>query len=282
VAGDLLAILDQLGVAQAAFVGQSMGGSIVQELVFVAPQRVVAFFDKFPPLTNQGQARYAEALNAMGRRAEAVAAARKAWTSGSLSPADEGVLLSRFAGSFTTADQDERMDRLLWAGKTTAALRQLPLTSMARRNLYDARLALRSDAPDAGLKADAIAGQGMQDAGFIADKARWMTANGNVLGARALLAQPRRLTARPVEAEKWLELLLATARASQADGQFAQAYAQKPEPEGRALVIELDEMWHYLKKSPRNSGSGRLGIVLRAARLTGSAAVAIEPRASGC
>ena len=43
--------------------------------------------------------------------------------------------------------------------------------------------------------------------------------------------------------------------------QFAAAYAQKPEPEGRAVVIELDEMWHYLKKSPSRSGSGRLGIV---------------------
>src|SRR3982750_2055044 len=31
-------------------------------------------------------------------------------------------------------------------------------------------------------------------------------------------------------------------------GQFAQAYAQKPEPEGRAVVIELDEMGPYLKK----------------------------------
>ena len=30
--------------------------------------------------------------------------------------------------------------------------------------------------------------------------------------------------------------------------QFAATYAQKPEPEGRAVVIELDEMWHYLKK----------------------------------
>src|SRR6186997_3262824 len=28
--------------------------------------------------------------------------------------------------------------------------------------------------------------------------------------------------------------------------QFAEVYAQKPEPEGRALVIELDEMWHFL------------------------------------
>jgi hypothetical protein len=31
--------------------------------------------------------------------------------------------------------------------------------------------------------------------------------------------------------------------------QFAAAYAQKPEPEGRAVVIELDEMWHYVKKT---------------------------------
>ena len=60
--------------------------------------------------------------------------------------------------------------------------------------------------------------------------------------------------------------------------QFAQAYAQKPAPEGRALVIELDEMWHYLKKSPRSSGCGRLGIVLRGGSWTGSAAVVIDER----
>jgi transposase len=28
--------------------------------------------------------------------------------------------------------------------------------------------------------------------------------------------------------------------------QFAQVYAQKPTPEGRAVVIELDEMGHYV------------------------------------
>lgn len=41
-AHDLLAILDRLGVGQAAFVGQSMGGYIAQELAFIAPQRVAA------------------------------------------------------------------------------------------------------------------------------------------------------------------------------------------------------------------------------------------------
>jgi transposase len=59
--------------------------------------------------------------------------------------------------------------------------------------------------------------------------------------------------------------------------QFAKVYAQKPAPEGRALVIELDEMWHYVKKSRTSSGSGRLGIVLQGDWWTGNAAVVTLP-----
>ena len=59
--------------------------------------------------------------------------------------------------------------------------------------------------------------------------------------------------------------------------QVAKDHAPKPTPEGRALVIELDEMWHYLKKRPTSSGCGRLGIVLQADWLIGNAAVVIAP-----
>ena len=52
---------------------------------------------------------------------------------------------------------------------------------------------------------------------------------------------------------------------------FAAAFAEKPEPSGRAVVIELDQMWHFLKKS--RTSSGRLTIVLQDNWLTGSAAV---------
>ena len=41
--------------------------------------------------------------------------------------------------------------------------------------------------------------------------------------------------------------------------QFAKAYAQKPAPEGRAVVVELDEMWHYLKKVQQALGLDGLG-----------------------
>jgi transposase len=59
--------------------------------------------------------------------------------------------------------------------------------------------------------------------------------------------------------------------------QFAKVYAQKPAPEGRAVVIELDEMWHYVKKSRTSSGSGRLGIVLQGGWWIGNAAVVTGP-----
>src|SRR3954451_18987915 len=47
--------------------------------------------------------------------------------------------------------------------------------------------------------------------------------------------------------------------------QFAQAYAQKPEPEGRAVVIERDERWHYLKKVRAALGLEGLGLCVRPA-----------------
>jgi transposase len=39
---------------------------------------------------------------------------------------------------------------------------------------------------------------------------------------------------------------------------FATEHAAKPEPVGKAIVLEVDEMWHFLKKNVTNSGSGRL------------------------
>src|SRR5918995_2863875 len=35
---------------------------------------------------------------------------------------------------------------------------------------------------------------------------------------------------------------------------FAEVYAQKPEPEEGRAVVELDEMWHYLKKAEQALG----------------------------
>jgi transposase len=51
----------------------------------------------------------------------------------------------------------------------------------------------------------------------------------------------------------------------------------KPDPTGKAIVVEIDEVWHFLKKNAASSGSGRLLIVLQATFLIGNVGVVIQP-----
>jgi transposase len=57
---------------------------------------------------------------------------------------------------------------------------------------------------------------------------------------------------------------------------FAMEHAAKPEPVGKAIILEVDEMWHFLKKNGTNSGSGKLLIVIQAASLTGNVGVVMR------
>ena len=62
---------------------------------------------------------------------------------------------------------------------------------------------------------------------------------------------------------------------------FALTHAPKPvPPEGGVAVVELDEMWHFLKKSPTRSGYGRLIVVIQNSSLTGNAGIVIGPRST--
>jgi len=60
---------------------------------------------------------------------------------------------------------------------------------------------------------------------------------------------------------------------------FALKNAPKPVPAGEgAAVVELDEMWHFLKKRPAKSGYGRLIVQIQDSSLTGNAGIVIGPR----
>jgi transposase-like protein len=51
---------------------------------------------------------------------------------------------------------------------------------------------------------------------------------------------------------------------------FAQQNYVKPEPQGEAVIVELDEMWHYLYSKKDNTGYGKLIAVIPINLLTGS------------
>ena len=54
---------------------------------------------------------------------------------------------------------------------------------------------------------------------------------------------------------------------------FAEKTYEKPEP-GQVVIIELDEMWHYLRSKKTNSGYGKLIVAIPVNSLTGSVAIA--------
>ena len=58
---------------------------------------------------------------------------------------------------------------------------------------------------------------------------------------------------------------------------FAEEHYEKPEPVGKAIVMELDEIWHYVKKSSASSGYGKLLIMIQDNCLTGSVGIVIQP-----
>jgi soluble lytic murein transglycosylase len=192
------------------------------------PPRTLAYFQAYPPQTASGHLRHALALNASGRREEAHAAVRRAWTGGALDEAETSRVLSLFPGAITPADHDTRMDRLLWSNATGAASRQLAFTSPERRSVFAARLAMRSKAVDAALQAAAVEAANPSlvrtDPGYIADKATWLRQSGRVGEARALLAAPRSLAKAPTDPEEWLETLLTNARQADSGGDKTTAY----------------------------------------------------------
>lgn len=56
---------------------------------------------------------------------------------------------------------------------------------------------------------------------------------------------------------------------------FAEKVYEKPEPH-EAVVVELDEMWHYLHSKKTNCGSGKLIVALPVNSLTGNVGIVIK------
>lgn len=188
------------------------------------PQLVAAYFGRFSPATATAALRQAESLDAIGRRDEARMAAKRAWAMGALSPDDESRLVTRWPALLSTADHDARMERLLWNRATPLAARQLSLTSPSRQPHFDARVAMQAKAPDAASKLGYVAASAAGDPGFLIDRVMWLRLSGQEYAAQALLAAPRRLNAPPLDAERWLDMLVAVARNAAAQGQLQTAY----------------------------------------------------------
>ena len=63
---------------------------------------------------------------------------------------------------------------------------------------------------------------------------------------------------------------------------FALKVYEKPEPPSNAVVIELDEMWHFLGSKKNKSGYGKPIAAIRLNSLTGSAETVVLKHLGKC
>jgi soluble lytic murein transglycosylase len=172
---------------------------------------VLAFFAKEKPDTGNGWARLAEADASSGRSADALAAARAAWASSDLSADDEQSIWARYGSSFTRADQDRRVDSLLFAKKPDTAARFLGFTSPERQPAFAARIAMQQDAPDAEARYRAVTASVTTDAGLMMDRARYLRDHHSGNAAEDLVARPHHFTYKPSDPERFYDMLLLVA-----------------------------------------------------------------------
>lgn len=189
-----------------------------------SPTRILAFFDRFEPITNAGAAKYAVALQSTGQQEKADIWAKKAWRGGTLTNADEAALISRFSSKFTVDDYDARINALLWARATGDAARQMSFASSAQRPIFEARLAQLTEAANANDLASAVGAIARDDAGYLADRARYLRNQGQSFAARQLLASRPALRIKPAMPETWFDILLVNAEAAANDKQWSTAY----------------------------------------------------------
>ncbi|HWK41427.1 MAG TPA: lytic transglycosylase domain-containing protein [Croceibacterium sp.] len=177
---------------------------------YPTPDRMLAYFDRFPPLTNGGRAQLALAMMA-SRPTEAATVAREAWRGGGMSETAYATIFATYAGSFTPEDHDARMDALLWQRDAAAAARQLPYVSPDKIVRFRARLAIIQGGD--GTIADAGAAS---DPGYLYNRSRELRTKGRPLEAVMLLASRPALSAEPLNPTAWVDEHLNVARMADA------------------------------------------------------------------
>jgi soluble lytic murein transglycosylase len=186
---------------------------------YALPDRVLAYFDRFPPLTNAGRAQRAIALMTQ-RPAEAPEAARQAWRGGMMGETAYATLFASYGGNFTPDDHDARMDALLWQRDAIGAARQLPYVSQAKATRFAARLAILQGGDGATIDPAA-----QSDPGYLYNRSRELRTEGRPLEAIMLLAAHPQLAGTPFNPTAWVEEHLNVAR--MADARSAQQIAMR-------------------------------------------------------
>lgn len=184
-------------------------------------REVLAWFERYPPVSTDGLIRHATALMAVGKDEGAHAAVRKAWIEGDFGKSQEQDFFRRFRGLLTPADHRARLERLLWEDRAWSAQHMLFRVDADARALAEARLALMAGKGGVERLLARVPAKLKNDPGLTYERLRWRRKKGRYESARELLKD---LPPDPLYPRKWWIERDILARRALDDGSITDAY----------------------------------------------------------
>lgn len=153
--------------------------------------RVRAFFRERKPVSPYGAERYADALISAGLTDAARAMLRHTWVARDFPYADEKRFYARYGHLLDDELHRQRLDRLIWERRLTAAGRQARRVGADHRALARARIRLARMAPGVDAAIDRVPKSLRDHPGLVFERARWRQRKGRYEDVLALLDPPR-------------------------------------------------------------------------------------------
>ena len=182
---------------------------------------LMTWFTSHPPLTTTGMFSYAIALKDIGNTEAAEELARRAWIEGLSGRDKEQMILKEFGKFFTAEDYWNRIDRLLYAGRISAARRSLKFISREYQLLARARIALITSRSGVDAAIARVPSQLQRDSGLLYNRVKWRRQRGLENEARKLIPRTLVKSSRP---DLWWKERHILARDALSKGFVTEAY----------------------------------------------------------
>lgn len=184
-------------------------------------REVLRFFRKVEPYSPYGAERYADALRAVGRTAEAERVLRKAWRRETFPHGGAERFHRRYSDLFDRSLERERLDRLIWTRRLDAAEDQLWRVDEDHRRLAEARIRLARMAYGVDAAIAKVPADLRDHPGLVFERARWRRMKGRYADTVELLLPPRTGVPHP---HRWWDVRHWAAREAMERGHYSDAY----------------------------------------------------------
>lgn len=185
------------------------------------PADIIAWFDKYPPLSYDGIHDYLDALIALKQTAHAKTALAAFWTEAELKKNETASMAASYKPLFAAGAMTKRLDHLIWEGRYSEADAMLAFVTPETRALGYARMALARLAHDANSALAKVPAHLQSNEGLMYERMRYRRRKDSGDSALEILAAYKGKQSHP---EKWWGEIHIMARRALERGDYRSAH----------------------------------------------------------